>query len=1034
MLEYNSSSGEDDDQRKNQHEILTLKTKLAQLEASLKPLYYKYDHHLEKDHSKHPNVQVSMDFDAPQISINSDYLSPEVNKHMYCPMVADDDKINFYDGYSTIQVKEPFRRANFGPLSWTSLMQRDFWISLLRKSVDCKYTDPSVYPSLYTSAVPNIPVLMKHLQKNKESDFQKTALQREGIYELAPLQTLLSNKNYKLGENGTLPAGSLTLGKTLFEGKFDNDLHLVEKIKLILPKKRVFWLLIDKYFGNLYAFIPFLDETSFKGDLAKIFGPVDLSDEPFSQVKVEKKLDLATVAIALIVLRMTCLSLFSNRSCVNDLFIQNDWKGENFKNAKEMKYLMINSINVSVIEVAQLCIESFQLSRKTNLTIFQSVLYMRLYHAFAPEDGDNLDGGDSQVSTALLIQMAYSLGLNREPLLFPDIFTDPKINNLTRKIWHFLVRSDLFHSFSIGNPPSIDFRHFDIRPPYLEAGNENSRSQAVEAAVADSFYYFYIRINYFRRLLDIVLDINKFTPVNKLTAVLNNLEKTFRDEFHPLVALNDDNYEVFNQDCITPDNFHAILSVRYVMSTGCSMVSVFFHFYLHYEKNGNYELTFFYLKKMFHIIMEFILPYCDLIVNGKLSKDGFFLNPSLMMAIHKINQVCISALTRILYIRYSFESNKDHQHLLRTDNQYYKINHWYKKLGDKLHKLGVVCTKIFSRFSSRYYFAWRIYKAHGYLFHAIHDKTSYENMQKNPESTNAKMFQFTLTQIEDLCGTVDNAIKTIENINNFEDSCSEADFLDMAASGKGKGMQRKMGNRNGKITPFSFSLKPLIKPVNKTTPEKKLKKTSMKSEFFENELDTLQQAASVASTVTNNSTDGGSTPDSFYHNHDVDQMWLLMLAMRNNLPNETNFGNFDNMEPQPGNMQFSPINQQQFYSPNPEPVPNINTTGMNQNNSANMHKPPAHPSVNPLLNNMNGQFNDTNEVKPNDLNPGLNSTPDPRLGNVFNNSNVQGENLFPNNPGLTPNTNPSLNPNFSELLFLGDFDFFTNSTGLDQLL
>lgn len=34
---------------------------------------------------------------------------------------------------------------------------------------------------------------------------------------------------------------------------------------------------------------------------------------------------------------------------------------------------------------------------------------------YAPEDGDGADGGDAQVLTAMLIQMAYSLGLNREP-------------------------------------------------------------------------------------------------------------------------------------------------------------------------------------------------------------------------------------------------------------------------------------------------------------------------------------------------------------------------------------------------------------------------------------------------------------------------------------------------------------------------------------------------------------------------------------------------------------------------------------------
>lgn len=1016
---YGSSSGEEDEQRNSQYEILALKRRLARLEGELKPTYYKYDHHTEEDYAHHPNVKPAADFNAPQISSKSDYLSPEVNFHLYNPTVSEDEKINFYDGYSTLHLKEPFRRANFGPLSWTSLMQRDFWISLFRTSVDCKYTDPNVYPSLYTSALPNIPKLLKHLQKNQESDFQKTALQGEGIYELAPLKFL--TENFKSGENKTLPAGSLALGKTLFEGKFDNDLHLAEKIKQILPKKKVFWLLINKFFSNLYAFMPYLDEISFKKDLESIFGVVELTDVPFTHIKIEKKLDLASVAIALIVLRMTCLSLFSNRSCVNDLLIQNEWIGEDYKNAREMKYLMINPINVSVISVAQLCIDSFQLSRKINLTIFQSVLYMRLYHTSAPEDGDYLDGGDSQVSTALLIQMAYSLGINREPLLFPDILKNPKINNLTRKIWHFLLRSDIFHSFNIGNPPSIDFRHFDTSPPYLEAGNENCKSQAVEAAVADSFYYFYIRINYFRRLLDIILDINKFTPVNKITSVMNNLEKCFREEF--MLGLNDDKYEAFNQDYMTPNNFHAILSVRYVVSTGSAMVSIYYHLYLHYEKTGNYELTFFYLKKMFKVIMDFIIPYCKPIINGKLSKEGFFLNPTLMMGIHKVNQVCISALTRILYIRYSFESSKEHQSRLRNDKQYYQINHCYKVLGAKLHKLGVTCTKIFSKFSSRYYFAWRIYKAHGYLFHAIHDDTSYENMHKNPTSSKARMFQFTLSQIEDLTSTVDEVIRVIVGSIGAEDACTEYELLDLSSREGGK--QRQMGDE--KSHPFSFSLTPLYSPTDNKAKKKKM--SSSKNGTPINDLDTSIIVPSM--TATSSVTDGGSTPEIIHHNHYVDQMWLLMLALRNNVPNDvSNFSTYSvdqQQQQQPQQVQmtnnYPPMNQQQFYQSQPDPITNISITSTNRNNSPNiLNPPPPQHHVDPLLNNMNEHF----------MNSNVNSDPNSNGGPYQPMPNVQGnDNGFPSNP----NTNvDDANPNFSEILFMAGFDIFANGGTLDQLL
>ena len=64
------------------------------------------------------------------------------------------------------------------------------------------------------------------------------------------------------------------------------------------------------------------------------------------------------------------------------------------------------------------------------------MLYMRIYRNCAPEESDGIDGGDSQVATALLVQMAYSLGLNREPDKF-DVCNDEKVNHLGRKMWSF---------------------------------------------------------------------------------------------------------------------------------------------------------------------------------------------------------------------------------------------------------------------------------------------------------------------------------------------------------------------------------------------------------------------------------------------------------------------------------------------------------------------------------------------------------------------------------------------------------------------
>lgn len=64
-----------------------------------------------------------------------------------------------------------------------------------------------------------------------------------------------------------------------------------------------------------------------------------------------------------------------------------------------------------MIEVSQLCLDQFNLMRSGNMSIMQLALFSRVYHQYAPEDGDGTDGGDALVFNSILIHMAYSLGL-----------------------------------------------------------------------------------------------------------------------------------------------------------------------------------------------------------------------------------------------------------------------------------------------------------------------------------------------------------------------------------------------------------------------------------------------------------------------------------------------------------------------------------------------------------------------------------------------------------------------------------------------
>lgn len=718
--------------------------------------------------SRHPHFVYKEAHDSPLIPMDGDYLLPESNPFMYNPVDREDEQINFYEGYNTIQIKPHMRRTSFGPLSWTSLMQLDRWIGLLRRAIDCRMTDPNISTSVFNIKVPNVAQMLKRAT-GENGDFHKAAFEHDGVYDVTPLKALFSEDRLL-----TFNSSGLVLGKTTF--KSGGGTNVLDKIRYIIPKRRVVWMLVDRFFGSLYPFMPFLDESYFREDISKILGPPDYTDAKFDSVRIETRLDIARVAILFIVIRLAYLLVISNRNVVNDWVTKREWLGDKFTNAAEIAYLLLNPVDITVVDVAQDCIDTFQLLRKTSLVVFQASLYMRIYRQFAPEDGDGVDGGDSQVSSAVLIQMAYSLGLNREPSLFPEDFPDPKINNLTRKIWHYLYRSDAFQSFNIGNPPLVDPRQFDALPPYFEAGNENSRLQPLEVAVADSMYFFYLKCVGLRKMLDLILDIKKFTPINEITHKLNNFEKTTRQEFSIMDSLAKDTNDVLQPRDCTTNHYNIVCAVRYILCSGCSLVSIYYHIYLHYEKAGNFELCFFYIRKMFAIIQEFMAPFYHHILYGKLSKDGLLLNPTVIMAIQKTNQVCISVFCRILFTKITFENIDDPSVL--TDPHYRGIIAAYSALADTLYDLGLACTRFCNRFAGRYYYAWRVAKVLEYVYHTVTDRNCYLAMQENLAAKNVKMFQFTTSQVHELTQVVAKTVDDIALLLNYKDECTKADFVD----------------------------------------------------------------------------------------------------------------------------------------------------------------------------------------------------------------------------------------------------------------
>ncbi|KAI5970643.1 hypothetical protein CANMA_000310, partial [Candida margitis] len=699
------------------------------------------------------------------------------------PVVSPHDTLNFYTGYTPLYTKSNIRRVNFGPLSWVSLSKRDPALCLSWREI----TNGGSFPSINLTQLPltpeNIAILNTYMttsegtSANMDKFFKRKYLEVEGYDETMPYNSSarigmktqdkdsLSNKNNESPSNKPadfrMSFTSISLARTIFEGKINPELQLIQKIKAIIPSRKVFWNLIDLFFDNVYPFFPFIDEYSFKKDLQKIFGKVDYEDKPFSKVNICKKLDLAIVALGFICLRMTYLSLYSNRDAVNRRIVESS-------DVTTTKFLFQNPINSSSIDVANSCIQCFQFTRKSNLIVFQAILYMRFYREIAPEESDGIDGGDSQVGTALIIQMAYSLGLNREPDLL-DVCNDEKTNHLGRKIWAALISADFEHCLSIGNPISIHSKNYDVVRPFLTDGNSNIRDVDMEAAVVELFSLMDPERELLRRLLGYVLDMRDGVEMNKITNDLHILEKVMDTQYNVLQKhrLKD---EIFNSRHTRPRVRKFLYSekARKFLETKVAITSFYYHIYLHYEKKMDTELSFFYLTKMLLIVTNDVMPYVEDIVNGYLSSVGLFLNPVVQLGLLKANQIVFSCFARINAIIHQAEASRNHGTKLTGDEKYRDHFSKLKDLSEDLKNTIKLESQLLERMGSRYYCAWRISKSQVTFLKVLTGNEFYDKHCQ--QLKRIKGFQFTTIQLDVFASLVGELKSVLVKTLSFEDA------------------------------------------------------------------------------------------------------------------------------------------------------------------------------------------------------------------------------------------------------------------------
>lgn len=655
-------------------------------------------------------------------------LPPLINSH--APSVPESDTyvginpydptkpnhlVDFYYGYCPIFYQDESRQMNHGPFSWLSFIKKDKSMTRVWNRLNKPKATAAV---LRLATTPG----KTEGESNYEEEFREKALDREGFDDIKPYDKRASRLNKTRAIRTQMNKNAIALGLTMFEGKIDQELQLLEKIHMILPKRRVVWTLVRIFFSVIYPFVPFFNENEFREQLVKILGPESYEEEPVEMFRIEKRLDFATIAAFLIILRMAYLSNFSNKHQINKYILESD-----DPNYAEKRYLLSNPIDIDVINFAQLCLDQFDLTRKTNLQILVTAMMMRVYRMFSPEDGDGTDGGDAQTFNAMLTQMACTVGVNREPDNFKDALNDEKKNNLMRRLWFFLMVMDSSQAALYGLPLSIDEHNYDIKLPFWRAGNEIVNDHHLDRVVNENILDLASIYFELRKIITMALSLRTKQRMVDFTAAVSRFE----------VILHRNCGKLSDFTRTVPDpTVHLFLKIKKCKSylaMKIFLLTIYHHFFLDYEQQGNVDLCFFYLRKVLSILWnEFMPEYLELIQNNHIHFDphltvsDFILNPGVQFMIHKGGQVLFAMILRLNTTIRNLKKNIEvHDKRLRGDFSYKLRFAKLCKLArimEKLARFGVDCL---SQLSGRYYYAWRVSKAHRYIIDLIVKESFY---------------------------------------------------------------------------------------------------------------------------------------------------------------------------------------------------------------------------------------------------------------------------------------------------------------------
>ncbi|CCD26373.1 oleate-activated transcription factor OAF1 NDAI_0H01990 [Naumovozyma dairenensis CBS 421] len=394
-------------------------------------------------------------------------VSPGSSSSIHNGNIDNHTRVNLYRNNPTMIMSKVMKRE-VKPLSENYIIIQDKFVSTLISSV---FLDPSknaMIPALTANAnisrtqpgvTNNVLKLKEMLIKQCQNDAQKM---RVNDFTDRILQNTNSTKNLKVGM--ILSMLYNTVGHQQLEDHCSKDgeysellKNFIKEFEQLLPPFNIIQRYKSHFIEYVYPNLPFLEQEMFENSISQTVLP-----DPHNPNKVKLNLGhnqlrskLENLCLLLVILKLSFISLklVEDSSQLGNLYLTKDMLE---------KYPISNDS----ILLAQRCLASENWCACTNENIITCLLYIWSFFVFSPEEGDFFLEHPTDVIGSMIMMLATSIGLHRDPSDFPQLhdstLSNQRILNHRRMLWIGIVTICCFESSLKGRHSVSSFSLMDL--------------------------------------------------------------------------------------------------------------------------------------------------------------------------------------------------------------------------------------------------------------------------------------------------------------------------------------------------------------------------------------------------------------------------------------------------------------------------------------------------------------------------------------------------------------------------------------------